>query len=113
MISKKSGKELGEAGKQYEMDVREKTGGQSEILEEKEIDSVTENALIQAKDSQSAIHKPKNFLNKKTRNQIKTTIKMAQQQHKSAEFWFKLEPHQEVQQYIEQHGGKVIIWSKE
>jgi len=113
MIPKKSGKELGKAGKQYEMDVREKTGGQSEILDGKEIDSVTENALIQAKDSQSAINKPKNFLNKKTRNQIKTTIKMAQQQHKNAEFWFKQAPHQEVQEYIKQHAGKIIIWNKE
>jgi len=58
----KSGKEHGEAGKQYEEDVREKTGGISEVINKKEIDSVTNEALIQAKDSESAIKKPKNFL---------------------------------------------------
>jgi len=107
-----SGKELGEAGKQYEMDVRDKAGGQSKIIDDKEIDSVTDNALIQAKDSKSAINKPKNFLNKKTRTQIKNTIKMAIERNKNAEFWFKKEPHPDVRQYIEGKGGKVIIWSK-
>ncbi|HDN26907.1 MAG TPA: hypothetical protein ENG03_07405 [Thioploca sp.] len=109
----KSGKEHGEVGKQYEVDVREKTGGQSEIIDDKEIDSVTDEALIQAKDSNSAIYKPQNFLNKKTRNQIKNTIKMAAERNKHAEFWFKKEPHPDILQYIEEKGGKVIVWSKE
>lgn len=95
------------------MYVRKKTGGQSEIIDDKEIDSVTDNALIQVKDSNSAIYKPKNFLNKKTINQIKNTIKMACEQNKHAEFWLLTELHPDVWQYIEEKGGKVIVWSKE
>ncbi|RKZ39114.1 MAG: hypothetical protein DRQ49_12445 [Gammaproteobacteria bacterium] len=109
----KSGKEHGEAGKQYEEDVREKTGGISEVINKKEIDSVTNEALIQAKDSESAIKKPKNFLNKKNRTQIKETIKMAKDRSKTAEFWFKYAPHSDIQQYIEEKGGKLVIWNKE
>lgn len=108
----KSGKQHGEAGKSYEETVRQKTGGSSQTLEDREIDSVTEVALIQAKDSDTAVTKPKNFLNKKTRAQIKETIRLATEQGKRAEFWFNKEPHLEVQQYIKNKGGTVIIWRK-
>lgn len=51
--------------------------------------------------SESAINKPHNFLNKKTRNQIKETIRIAQELEKRAEFWFKNNPHIDVRKYIE------------
>jgi hypothetical protein len=107
---KKSGKQHGEAGKPYEEAVREKTFGKSEVINGREIDSVTNDVLIQAKDSESAVNKPHNFLNKKTRTQIKETINMAKQKNKSAEFWFKKDPHPEVKKYIEDKGGKVVLW---
>ncbi len=56
-------------GKEYEREVQEFTSGTSQIIQGREIDSVTSEALIQAKDSESAINKPHNFLNKKTRKQ--------------------------------------------
>lgn len=55
-------------GKKYELEVQEFTSGTSQMIQGREIDSVTSEALIQAKDSESAINKPHNFLNKKTRN---------------------------------------------
>ena len=100
-------------GKQYEQDVQEFTGGTSQILEGREIDSVTSKALIQAKDSQTATNKPHNFLNKKTRSQIKETLRLAKEQGKRAEFWFKQEPHPDVRQYIEDKEGIVKVWRKE
>jgi plasmid maintenance system antidote protein VapI len=77
------------------------------------IDSVTDDALIQAKDSFTATHKPHNFLNKKTRSQIKETIRLAKELGKRAEFWFKQEPSMDVRQYIEDKEGIVIVWSQE
>ncbi|BAP56781.1 MafB-related protein [Thioploca ingrica] len=71
---KKSGKQHGQAGKPYEEVVREKTFVKSEVINGREIDSFTNDALIQAKDSESAVNKPHNFLNKKTRTQIKETV---------------------------------------
>ncbi|RUS99388.1 hypothetical protein DSM106972_078300 [Dulcicalothrix desertica PCC 7102] len=62
---------------------------------------MTSEALIQAKDSESAINKPYNFLNKKTRKQIKETIRLASELGKRAEFWFQNKPHPEVRKYIE------------
>ncbi len=108
-----SNKIIKQPGQQYEQDVRKFTGGISQEIEGREIDSITERALIQAKDSQTATNKPHNFLNKKTRSQIKETIRLAQLQGKQAEFWFKQEPHPDVRQYIENKTGIVIIWQKE
>ncbi len=100
-------------GQQYEADVRECKGGQSQIIEGREIDSVTEEALIQAKDSETATNKPHNFLNKKTRSQIKETIRLAKNLGKRAEFWFKQAPHPDVRRYIEEKEGIVVVWQKE
>lgn len=100
-------------GEQYEQDVQSFTGGTSQIIEGREIDSVTDEKLIQAKDSQTAIAKPRNFLNKKTRAQIKETIRLAKLLGKCAEFWFKQEPHPDVRQYIENKTGIVVVWRKE
>jgi hypothetical protein len=75
-MTNESGKKSKQPGQQYERDVRECTGGTSQEIEGREIDSITENALIQAKDSQTATNKPHNFLNKKTRNQIKETVRL-------------------------------------
>ncbi|MCA1992260.1 MAG: hypothetical protein LDL41_09495 [Coleofasciculus sp. S288] len=75
--------------------------------------SVTDEALIQAKDSETATNKPHNFLNKKTRSQIKETIRLAKEMDKRAEFWFKKEPHPDVRRYIEDKEGIIIVWSKE
>jgi len=71
-------------GKRYEQDVQDFTDGTSQIIEGREIDSVTDDALIQAKDFQAATNKPHNFLNKKTRDQIKETIRLAKEQGKRA-----------------------------
>ena len=89
-------------GQRYELDVQEFTGGHSQVIEGREIDSVTDNALIQAKDSETATNKPHNFLNKKTK-----------ELGKRAEFWFRQEPHPDVRQYIENKEGLIIVWRKE
>ncbi|MBW4633058.1 MAG: hypothetical protein KME30_14525 [Iphinoe sp. HA4291-MV1] len=107
------GKAAEQPGEQYERDIQEFTGGTSQIIEGREIDSVTDEIFIQAKDSQTAITKPHNFLNKKTRSQIKETIRLAKELGKRAEFWFKQEPHSDVRQYIEDKEGIVIVWNKE
>ena len=91
----------------YEDLIRRKTGGSSKIINGREIDAVTDDALIQAKRTISAIDKPKNFLNQKNRKQIKATIEAANQQGKRAEFWFKYGVHSQVKSYIESKGGIV------
>jgi spore cortex formation protein SpoVR/YcgB (stage V sporulation) len=100
-------------GIEYERKVQKFTGGISQIIQGREIDSVTSEALIQAKDSQSAIYTPHNFLNKKVRSQIKITIELAKKEKKRAEFWFKNKPHFDVIKYIENKGGIVKIWNQE
>ncbi|KFJ35497.1 MafB-like protein [Neisseria lactamica] len=91
----------------YEDLIRRKTGGSSKFINGREIDAVTNDALIQAKRTISAIDKPKNFLNQKNRKQIKATIEAANQQGKRAEFWFKYGVHSQVKSYIESKGGIV------
>jgi RHS repeat-associated protein len=103
------GKVLGEAGKAWEEDVRRISGGTSQIIEGREIDSVTSTELIQAKDSPTAVDKPKNFLSKSTRNQIKETVRLADDHGKKPVYWFKEEPHPEVRSYIEDKGAEVRI----
>lgn len=83
------------------------------MIEGREFDSVTDNALIQAKDSETATNKPHNFLNKKIRSQIKETIRLAKKLGKRAEFWFKQEPHPDLRRYIEDKEGIIIVWRKE
>lgn len=106
---KRSGKELDQAGKPFEKQVQEASGGKPETIQGREIDSVTDEALIQAKDTETAASKPHNFLNKKTRTQIKETVRLAREQLKRAEFWFKGEPHSTVRKYIEDKGGIVVV----
>ncbi|HGH0156170.1 TPA: polymorphic toxin MafB class 1 [Neisseria meningitidis] len=91
----------------YEDLIRRKTDGSSKFINGREIDTVTNDALIQAKRTISAIDKPKNFLNQKNRKQIKATIEAANQQGKRAEFWFKYGVHSQVKSYIESKGGIV------
>ncbi|MCF2990430.1 polymorphic toxin MafB class 1 [Neisseria gonorrhoeae] len=91
----------------YEDLIRRKTDGTSKLVNGREIDAVTNDALIQAKRTISAIDKPKNFLNQKNRKQIKATIEAANQQGKRAEFWFKYGVHSQVKSYIESKGGIV------
>ncbi|WP_437318624.1 restriction endonuclease fold toxin [Sorangium sp. So ce385] len=104
-----SGKEHGEAGKAWEEIVRTLSGGQSEIIEGREIDSVNQTELIQAKDSTSATNSPRNFLNKKTRTQIKETVRLAEEQGKKAVYWFRQEPHADVRSYIEEKRAEVRV----
>ncbi|WP_437798152.1 restriction endonuclease fold toxin [Sorangium sp. So ce693] len=103
------GKVLGEAGKAWEEEVRRASGGTSQIIEGREIDSVTPTELIQAKDSPAAVDKPKNFLSKSTRNQIKETARLADERNKKPVYWFKEEPHPEVRSYIEGKGAEVRV----
>ncbi len=93
----------------YEDLVRQRTGGARQIVNGREIDSVTSDALIQVKRSYTAIDNPHNFLNKSTRKQIKATVEAAESQLKRAEFWFKYGVHPSVSRYITEHGGIVRI----
>lgn len=67
----------------YEDMVRKKTGGKEVIYGEKgrerELDSVTKDAVIETKMSMSAITKPDNFMNKKMKQQLKATIQYAEE----------------------------------
>lgn len=96
----------------YEDLVRNATGGKSIDVEingvVREIDSVTDTQVIQVKRSMTAINKPKNFLSKSTRNQIKATVDYANQVGKTPEYWFKYGVSKEVQNYLESKGIKVI-----
>lgn len=91
----------------YEDLVRGRVGGTSQYINGREIDVVTDSALIQVKRTRSALEKPKNFLNKATREQIKITIDIANEQGKTAEFWFKYGVSPTVRNYIESKGGVV------
>lgn len=53
------------------------------MIQGREIDSVSSEALIQAKHSQSGIYTPHNFLNKKVCSQIKITIELAKKEKMS------------------------------
>ncbi|MGW6709699.1 restriction endonuclease fold toxin [Streptomyces sp. NPDC054956] len=88
----------------YEDMVRARTGGKSLDVNGREVDSVTNDALIQAKRSMSAVLKPKNFLSKSTRNQIKATAASAKERGVRAEYWFKYGVHPEVRAYLENKG---------
>jgi hypothetical protein len=89
------------------------TGGKSEMVGPRQMDAVTDTELIQAKDSNSATIKPRNFLNKKTRDQIAETISYAEEQGKRAVYWFRNEPHPEVRQYLERKGAEVRVGTEE
>lgn len=91
----------------YEDLVRSRTGGVSEDVAGREVDAVSDDALIQAKRSYSAVDKPRNFLSKAGRAQIKRTIEEANQAGKRAEFWFKYGVSPDVRAYIEGKGGIV------
>ncbi len=104
---KRSGKEIGELGKFWEDLVRQESGGNSGDINGREIDSITDYELIQAKNVNTK--NAHNFLNKKTRIQIKETIEIANQQGKRAVFWFKEEPFPDVRNYIENKGGVVRV----
>ncbi len=99
------GREIDLAGKDWEDAVRQHTNGKSAVILGIEVDSVTDDAPIQAKDIN--LSRPQNFLNKSTRRQIKNTIEVARKQGKRAEFWFRNEPLPEIRQYVEEKGGIV------
>jgi len=91
----------------YEDLVRRKTGGSSGYVNGREIDSVTDEALIEAKRSLSAVHNPDKFI-KSYRQQIRATIRSANETGRRAEFWFKYGVHSKLRKYIEERGGIVI-----
>ncbi|GAA3060752.1 hypothetical protein GCM10020254_00680 [Streptomyces goshikiensis] len=92
----------------YEDMVRARTGGTSQMINGREVDVVTSDALIQVKRTMTAVNRPKNFLSKSTRNQIKATLSSADEMGVRAEFWFKYGVHQDVRSYIEGKGGIVV-----
>lgn len=102
-----SGRVHGEAGKEWEEILRQRVGGESRQIAEREIDVVTDTELIQAKDSTSAAESPGNFLNGRTRKQIKRTVELAREEGKQPVYWFRNEPHPEVKKYIESKGATV------
>jgi RHS repeat-associated protein len=91
----------------YEDQVRARTGGTSQMINGREVDAVTSDALIQVKRTWTAVNRPKNFLSKSTRNQIKATLSSADEMGMRAEFWFKYGVHRDVRSYIEGKGGIV------
>ncbi len=92
----------------YEDLIIRKTQGKAQIIDGYEYNAVTDDAIIQAKRTISAINKPHNFLNKKTKNQIKRTIELANSVGKEPQFWFKYGISLKVKDYIKGKGGKVI-----
>lgn len=92
----------------YEDMVRARTGGTSQMINGREVDVVTSDALIQVKRTMTAVNRPKNFLSKSTRNQIKATLSSADEMGVRAEFWFKYGVHRDVRSYIEGKGGIVV-----
>ncbi|MET9108559.1 restriction endonuclease fold toxin, partial [Streptomyces zhihengii] len=93
----------------YEDQVRARTGGTSVEINGREIDAVTDEALIQVKRTWTAVNRPKNFLSKSTRKQIKATLEAADERGMRAEFWFKYGVHDDVRSYIENKGGIVRL----
>ncbi|MFE1377871.1 restriction endonuclease fold toxin [Streptomyces sp. NPDC058740] len=104
-----AGKTREAADVHYEDMVRAKTGGTSQDIDGREIDVVTSDALIQVKRTWSAVNKPKNFLSKSTRKQIKETMARAEARGMRWEYWFKYGVHDDVRSYIEGKGGIVRI----
>ena len=92
----------------YEDLIRRQTGGASQVIQGREIDSVTDTLLIQAKRSYIALEKPKNFFSKSTRKQIKETARIAGETGRQGEYWFKYGCHPNVRKYIKSKGLKVI-----
>jgi len=90
----------------YEDLVRRRTGGSSKVIDGREIDSVTDGALIEAKRSYAAIDNPDSF-KKSHQKQIKAIIASARELNKPAEFWFKFGVHPKMRAYIEERGGVV------
>jgi hypothetical protein len=96
---------------EYERAVQNQTGGKSGYIQGRQFDSITDDALIQAKNNPSASRKPINFLSKSRRKQIQRSIEIASDLGKKAEFWFPIEPHRDVINYILDRGGIVVVWS--
>lgn len=92
----------------YEDIVRKKTDGKEVIYGEKgrerELDSVTKDAVIETKRSMSAVTKPDNFMNKKMKQQLKATIQYAEEHGLRVEYWFKYGVHPRIKKYLEEKG---------
>jgi RHS repeat-associated protein len=92
----------------YEDQVRRVTGGISQDINGREIDSVTPTGLHEVKRSMNAINEPRKYIKQKG-EQIKATILSAKELNKTANFWFKYGVHGDVRKYIEAKGGIVHI----
>lgn len=92
----------------YEDMVRKKTDGKEVIYGEKgrerELDSVTKDAVIETKRSMSAVTKPDNFMNKKMKQQLRATIQYAEEHGLRVEYWFKYGVHPRIKKYLEEKG---------
>ncbi len=77
------------------------------MIQGRQIDSVTERYLIQAKDVNPG--SASNFLSQSNRNQIKETVRISGELGREAIFWFKNGVLPEIRDYIESHGGTVWI----
>ena len=70
----------------------------------REFDAVSETMIAQTTSARSAALRPKNFLNKSRRRQIKDTLKAAKETGRTALFAFTGgAPAQEVREYIIRH----------
>ena len=95
---------------EYEQAVRDYSGGKEQVIDNIPYDSVTDDAIIQAKNNASAQNNWRNFLSGDGKNQIKRTISIANGLGLKAEFWFSHHPHKEVVDYIVSRGGIVRYW---
>jgi RHS repeat-associated protein len=100
---------------EYEQAVRDYSGGKEQVIDNIPYDSVTDDAIIQAKSNASAQNNWRNFLSGDGKNQIKRTISIANGLGLKAEFWFSHHPHKEVVDYevvdyIVSRGGIVRYW---
>jgi len=93
-------------------------GGQSSVCLEgfgnREFDAVSDTMIVQTTSTRSAAMRPKNFLNKSRRRQIKQTLKAAKETGRTALFEFTGgAPAQEVRDYIIRNAEKTGLSSSD
>jgi hypothetical protein len=96
----------------------QRIGGQPSICLEgfgnREFDAVSDTMIAQTTSARSAATRPKNFLNKSRRRQIKETLKVAQVTGKTALFEFTGgAPAQEVRDYIIRNAAQIGLSSSD
>lgn len=96
----------------------QRIGGQPSVCLEgcgnREFDAVSDTMIAQTTSARSAAMRPKNFLNKSRRRQIKETLKAAKETGRTALFEFTGgAPAQEVRDYIVRHAEQTGLSSSD